>query len=400
MSKLFKKFMASTLALTLVVGLTATVGAAAAKGTDVTATGKAWTSFSIHGKDGGYNAENPGWESDLIKDGQTWAIDVKEEDKIDATKTYGECGKVTSTAANSFNFNIVSTGWSANWGPSGKKDAAGKPIYEAKQSNPWGLTATKVVNVDRGYFYNISMKIKSTLVNDITEIKQRKDGTSYNVKTGKQNFIKHIHLKAFDNLDKDGNAMPVLSMSATQGGKSVLDTSKKGFNNFVKLDSKDTSDDGYVTVTFRTLIPNDKADYQKKQSQATMGIKFAVGAFLVEFPDENNMHGELLVKDFKVVNDGKVPTPGKAKISSVKAKKKSLVVKAKASKATKLKVQVALKKSFKKAKSKTVKSGKAATFKGLKAKKKYYVRARAYKSYDGKMIWGAYSKVKTKKTKK
>ena len=131
-----------------------------------------------------------------------------------------------------------------------------------------------------------------------------------------------------------------------------------------------------------------------------MGIKFAFGAFLKNFVDENDMSGTIEVKDFKVITGDAAKGPARAKVSSIKAKKKSLVVKAKASGASKVKIQVALKKNFKGAKSKTVKSGKAATFKGLKAKKKYYVRARAYKTYGDTKIWSAYSKVKTKKTKK
>ena len=35
----------------------------------------------------------------------------------------------------------------------------------------------------------------------------------------------------------------------------------------------------------------------------------------------------------------------------------------------------------------------------LKKKKKYYVRVRAYKSVSGKKVYGAWSKVKTVKTK-
>ena len=43
-----------------------------------------------------------------------------------------------------------------------------------------------------------------------------------NVGTGKYNYVKHIHFKAFDNKDKDGAALKLSNVKATIGGKSVL----------------------------------------------------------------------------------------------------------------------------------------------------------------------------------
>ena len=64
-------------------------------------------------------------------------------------------------------------------------------------------------------------------------------------------------------------------------------------------------------------------------------------------------------------------------------------------------MQVATDKKFKKNK-KTVTAKKSKTkvkISKLKKKKKYYVRVRAYKSVSGKKVYGAWSKVKTVKTK-
>ena len=91
--------------------------------------------------------------------------------------------------------NVVSTGWSANWNP-----FTGK----VTQSNPWGVTATQIMNVERGRYYNLSFKIKSTLSNELTKTVERADGTAYNEGTGKYNYVKHVHFKVFDNNDKDG----------------------------------------------------------------------------------------------------------------------------------------------------------------------------------------------------
>lgn len=49
--------------------------------------------------------------------------------------------------------NVVSTGWSAQWGPSGKKDSKGNAIWEAKGNNPWGVTAKKILKIEKGRTY-------------------------------------------------------------------------------------------------------------------------------------------------------------------------------------------------------------------------------------------------------
>ncbi len=388
-----KKIIAIVLTLTLVMGLSGVV-MAQNPGTDVSA-GKGWGSYSIHGN----NAEDKGeWEKSLqtANPPQKWVIDSSIEavkkSKIDAYYTYGECAKFKSVKPNTYVLDVTSTGWSANYNP-----MTGKVV----QSNPWGVTTTKVVPVDRGRYYTISFKIKSTLQNEITICDDTTvvtvDGKKYHYTkgTGKYNYVKHFHIKAYDNLDPDGAALPVQSITAKYAGKNVM-TATKDFNNLIGVDSRNTD---YTNVTMTVLVPNDKADYQKKKSSATMGIKFAYGAFLKEFKDENNMKGEVEVKDFKVVAGNKAATAGKAKVKSVKAAKKKLTVKYKASGAKKYQVQVALKKNFKKGLKKKTTTKTKWTFKGLKKKKKYYVRVRGAKNYKGTYIWGKWSKVKTKKTK-
>ena len=96
----------------------------------------------------------------------------------------------------------------------------------------------------------------------------------------------------------------------------------------------------------------------------------------------------------------KITKPKKAKIKKVKGYKKALEVSyAKVSGASGYQIQVATDKKFKKNK-KTVTAKKSKTkVKISKLKKKYYVRVRAYKSVSGKKVYGAWSKVKTVKTK-
>lgn len=386
MRKVFKKITAITLSATMVVGMASAVSAAVATGTDVS-DGKNWTSYSIHTRE-----DNGEWEDALTKKGQFYDPNVTKESGKDSHLAYGENAKISAQTSSSFTMDVTSTGWSANWTPMGT----------VGQSNPWGVTATKVVNVERGRYYVISFKIKSTLSNELSKEEKRDDGTYYNVGTGNYNYVKHIHFKAYDDKDKDGAALTLSNLSATIGGQSALETDKtklKDFSSFVKLDSKNTADDGWVTVSAKVLIPSEKADYQGKAANPTLGIKFAFGAFLKEYEDESNMKGTIEVKDFTIKADATVQKPAKVKGLKVTAKKKAMVVKFKKAKlAKKYQVTYSLKSNFKSAKNKTT-SKKSITIKKLKSKKKYYVKVRAYYTIDGKKVYGAYSAKKKVKVK-
>ena len=98
-----------------------------------------------------------------------------------------------------------------------------------------------------------------------------------------------------------------------------------------------------------------------------------------------------------------VSKPKSAKIRKVKAAKKAVSVEWKKVSGVKgYQVQVATDKKFKKnKKTATVKKQKTTkvTIKKLKAKKKYYVRMRTYKTVNGKKVYSSWSKVKKVKTK-
>ena len=96
--------------------------------------------------------------------------------------------------------------------------------------------------------------------------------------------------------------------------------------------------------------------------------------------------------------------PKSTPISSIKGAKKKITVKYKkqTSQTTGYQIQVATDKAFKKnKKTVTVKKNKttSASVASLKAKKKYFVRVRTYKTVNGKKVYSAWSKVKTVKTK-
>lgn len=98
-----------------------------------------------------------------------------------------------------------------------------------------------------------------------------------------------------------------------------------------------------------------------------------------------------------------VAKPKSAKFKKVKAAKKAVSVEWKKVSGVKgYQVQVATDKKFKKnKKTATVKKQKTTkvTIKKLKAKKKYYVRIRTYKTVNGKKVYSSWSKVKSVKTK-
>ena len=98
-----------------------------------------------------------------------------------------------------------------------------------------------------------------------------------------------------------------------------------------------------------------------------------------------------------------VSKPKNTKIKKVKAAKKALTVTwNKASNINGYEVQVATDKKFKtNKKTVTIKKQKTTsiTIKKLKAKKKYYVRVRTYKTVNGKKVYSAWSSVKNVKTK-
>ena len=98
-----------------------------------------------------------------------------------------------------------------------------------------------------------------------------------------------------------------------------------------------------------------------------------------------------------------VAKPKSASIKKVKAAKKAIsVIWKKVGGVKGYQVQVATNKKFKKnKKTVTIKKQKTTktTVKKLKAKKKYYVRVRTYKTVNGKKVYSAWSKVKSLKTK-
>lgn len=98
-----------------------------------------------------------------------------------------------------------------------------------------------------------------------------------------------------------------------------------------------------------------------------------------------------------------VVKPAKIAMKSVKLTKRDkrkITIKVKGQKGASYQYQYATSKKFKKSKSIRSEYSSTTTMRRLAKKKKYYVRVRGYVTYDGKNYYGAWSKVKTIRTKK
>ena len=137
-----------------------------------------------------------------------------------------------------------------------------------------------------------------------------------------------------------------------------------------------------------------------------IGDKGVLNYFLYKYPYVPRDDGEIDFIKTPHVLDQKVyvqVVPKAMKVKSLKAGKKSLTVKwKKQSGITGYQIEYSTKKDFSSGvKKKTVKSAKKTSLKltKLKAKKKYYVRIRSYKTVKGKKVCSAWSTAKSAKTK-
>ncbi|MBR6567483.1 MAG: fibronectin type III domain-containing protein [Clostridia bacterium] len=138
-------------------------------------------------------------------------------------------------------------------------------------------------------------------------------------------------------------------------------------------------------------------------SKRSLKLKKLKGGTTYEFKVRayKKLNGCIVYGDFSEERTA-TTTPAKATISSVKAGVKSATVNWKTvNGATGYRVFYTTDKDFDYVSKKVVKDGKATskTIKKLKSGKKYYFKVRAYKTFKGKNIYGALSKVKSVKVK-
>lgn len=165
----------------------------------------------------------------------------------------------------------------------------------------------------------------------------------------------------------------------------------------------------------RTVEENatDRVGHNGLRSEGTIAFKYSDSTVYTGVDFKN---GKYLAYATYINKDGKKSTPvatiktGKTKITSVgkvkkvskKSKKYKVTIKyKKVASAYKYQIQYSTGKKFKTSKTKTKYTSKTSyTIQKLKKKTRYYIRVRAYRYQFGYRIYGAWSKIKTVKTKK
>ena len=428
---IFKKVTAVALSLTMVVGVSGAVSAAthAANGANV-ASGSRWSSFSVCTREDGGEWEDAlmTMKTDKYPNGQVKGVDYATEGWI--TSEYGNTGLTAATVNGGFRYFITSTGWDGEYN---------KITGDLVADNPWGMTATlQPVSIELGRYYTISYQVKSTLKG--TKPVKDANGNVMKDEAGKDitepNTVKHVSFKAYD---PKSPGEPSVAFESVSGANATT-------SGMIELDS--TKD--WQTVTATSKIPATKKQY----AADTLGMKFALGANIVTYPDESGMKGDILVKDFKIVagnqhtvtfvngssksvqyvNNGekvsaqtftkkgytlagfktasgtynfnnpvtsdltleavwaKTKAPAKPKISKAKTgKKKVTVTIKKVANAKGYEIRYSNKKSMKGAKKKTTTAAKY-TIKKLKSKKYVYIKVRAYTlDSTGSKVYGKLS---------
>lgn len=269
-TSLFKKAMAFSLATVMTVGITGVVSARVADGTNV-ATGE-WKSFSVCTEDdkaelhaAGKQTWREGLEAVIKKDEA--GNELKDAAGNPVYFTYGTdfategwiTQENTPKTSSNFDFYVKNTGWDGEYN---------SITGELAGDNPWGLTATmENIPVEAGRNYTISFKVKSTL--KVSKKDESGHITGYTT-------TKHALFKAYE----QGNGDPAFDLLSTNNITS---------DGYMALDS--TKD--YVDVSAVISVPSD-------YKSGTIGVKFALGAFLKTYADEIGLSGYVYVRDFSV----------------------------------------------------------------------------------------------------
>lgn len=450
-----KKIAATVMALTMVVGTINIVPAAhAANGANV-ASGITWDYFSLmplggeetlDEKHNGHVAGEDGsrqhpycWYHALtnLKGDEGTGF---ENGQIPGTHFATQGWVVPGATASSVRFFAQNTGWDGQY-----NDRDGSLVGD----NPWGLRLySSSIPVEKGRSYTLSFKYKSDLKGKKT-IYQKDENGDYKLDANgnkmpekneegedvkEDNFQKHINLSVIN--PANSNGLDFISCSGCSSAGYFVADSQKG--------------EQTISVTFK--VP---ASYAGSE----VAIQFALGAYMVTYPDELAMTGSLYLNDVKVtagtqytvkyvygnqsytqyVNQGEsatghqfavkgktfvgykkgsanynlstpvtsdititcayknTPKPAKAKVKFKAQKKKVKLTLTKIKNCVGYEIKYANNKKMKKAKTKTT-TKKTITIKKLKSKKKTYFQVRGYNvDSAGKKV---FSKKVLKKTVK
>ena len=288
-----KKLVVSVLSLTMVFGLSGSVFGAshAPNGSNVIPSNAKWTSFSICTREDGGS-----WEDSLKKvyrtnsDG-TYFLDENGQ-KVTFVKgvDYATEGWINGTEglknnSSEVTFYCKATGWDGEYGQMTRN---GPSILVA--DNPWGMTLTMTgIPVEFGRYYTMEFDMLGELYE-----------AQYDGNTGHTEYVpadKHILLKAYD---YNSNGEPTAAFENVMQDDEEI--SKDGFICVKKL--QDDEEPKYSHIVARFKIPESPDDWgggKHKGSFTSMGIKFALGANLISYPDEGSMRGNIRIKNMKVL---------------------------------------------------------------------------------------------------
>ena len=297
---IFKKIIVSVLALSLIFSFSTIsfAGTHAANGADVVSKNLNWYGFSV------CDEPETEWMTSLkkamdeakeqaLKDKIAGKITEDEYNaqitEIDGWMSYTE-GWIEDSNSSNVKFYCKNSGWDGEYAA---QTYGGKKVLVG--DNPWGLTLTMdKIPVEYGRYYTLDFKIASELEKEIKNEAGQKS---------KVRMKKHALVKAYDYQSKGGPAASVESFTVN-GEDGNLDGT---------FDIPKTEKDGelnYAHIQMKFKIPDSK-DYWSggKDSGAytSMGVKFALGAFLKsqekweEDDKEVALKGYVYVKDLKVL---------------------------------------------------------------------------------------------------
>lgn len=451
---IFKKISAAVLSLTMIVGMTGVVPAAghAANGANI-ASKIGWDYFSVISYDANGNLDSHSGhvagEDGSRKHPYCWYHALTHINTDDyptgqvAGKDFATEGWVAESNSSSVRFYAKNTGWDGQYN---ERDGA------LVGDNQWGLRLfTTSMDVEKGRSYTLSFKHTSTLSGKKTVYKKTADGDYEYDSNGNKipekdekgnnvtedNFKKHINVSVINPANNNG-----LEFTSQSGCSSA---------GFFVADSEVTDPQ---TVTVKFTVPSNYAGSQIR-------VQFALGSYVVSYPDELAMSGSFKVSDFSVtagtqysvkyaygsksytkyVNAGaktssyvfpvkgktfskytkngstfslstpitgntvlncvyvNTPKPGKAKVKFTAQKKKVKLALTKVKNCVGYEIKYADNKKMKKAKTKTT-TAKTYTIKKLKSKKNVYIQVKGY-NFDsaGQKVYGSAVLKKTVKVK-
>lgn len=325
----------------------------------------------------------------VITKADTTALSTKEENGHVWSGYFGASegwyegaeGQLVSSTDDSWTAELASVGWGGIW--------SAQVYIDNNQSD-----SNNRINVKKGKKYHLSFSMKSTTVTKFVYIKLQ---TTYD----KTAYCKWVKLPAGKTTNFDEEFIAEDDATAIYFGMGG------DFGDRADIDSDSDAVQRYELFEQQYGIPASIGLAEDADGDSTFSTTIFCNNFSLEEVVENTT-GATTSNQEQTLTNSTTSQPstenikiGKASIKSVKnAKGKKAIIKLTAIKnISGYQLQYSTNKKFTKAKSKYIsKSG--YTVKNLKKKKKYFFRARAFKTVSGKMQYGEWSNVKKLKITK